>query len=202
MVEPGKSVTIDDFQNQTKDIEKRPAKKKSALTTSNTVTKTKNLMLNITPSTASVSKEDQDLDNFENELDFSDNFSLSLLADRNSDDQNDEIEDMMRSNEEYDMNTQETEDEILPACIKMDILDEKNGTFLSKIKNTSREINVSSGTIIRESARTNIILHPKSHNSCKENTNALKTKKTKDCILCLYTGHKKFFKKYYILQQL
>lgn len=37
------------------------------------------------------------------------------------------------------------QDEILPSFVKMDILDEKTGTFHSQIEPTSREINVSSG---------------------------------------------------------
>ncbi|CAG5001136.1 unnamed protein product [Parnassius apollo] len=68
VIEPGKSVTVDDIQNRTKDTKKRPAKNKSALIKSTAVQKAKNQILNDTPSTASVGKENKILDQFKDEL--------------------------------------------------------------------------------------------------------------------------------------
>ncbi|CAG5001141.1 unnamed protein product [Parnassius apollo] len=94
---------------------------------------------------------------------------------------------MIGNNDEYNLNTHTTEDQALPTLTEIDILDEKNGTLLSQITPTLCEINASSGTIIRECARTNIILKPKNHDSCKENTNLLKTEKQKPKIVSCVT---------------
>ncbi|CAG4965278.1 unnamed protein product [Parnassius apollo] len=106
---------------------------------------------------------------------------------KNSVNENDTIDDMIGNNDEYNLNTHTTEDQALPTFTEIDILDEKNGTLLSQITPTLCEINASSGTIIRECARTNIILKPKNHDSCKENTNLLKTEKQKPKIVSCVT---------------
>lgn len=90
--------------------------KKTVLTRSTTARSTESEMLNITPSTASVNKDDQVSNNFENELDFSDHLSLPLLPDRYSVDENYEIEDVMGSNEDNDMNTHETRRDFTIFC--------------------------------------------------------------------------------------
>ncbi|CAK1599551.1 unnamed protein product [Parnassius mnemosyne] len=186
VVEPGKSVTVDDIQNRTKDTKKRSAKNKSAVIRSTAVQTAKNQKLNDTPSTASVGKENQILDQFKDELDFCDNFSLSFLADKNSVNENYTIDDI-RNNDEYNINTYTTAHQALPTFTELDILDEKNGTLLSQITPTLCEINASSGIIIRECARTNIILKPNNHGLCEENTNLLKTEKQKPKIVSCVT---------------
>ncbi|CAG4959456.1 unnamed protein product [Parnassius apollo] len=133
VIEPGKSVTVDDIQNRTKDTKKRPAKNKSALIKSTAVQKAKNQILNDTPSTASVGKENKILDQFKDELYFCDNFSLSFLAGKNSVNENDTIDNMIGNNDEYNLNTHTTEDQALPTFTEIDILDEKTELYSHKL---------------------------------------------------------------------
>lgn len=134
----------------------------------------------ITSPTASVSKVDHVLGNLETGLDFSDNFSLSLLGDRYSGDEDEGIEDMMCGNKIHDAKNEAFTS--VTKTNKIDILDDKTGTFLSQDLPTAQGINASNCPVIRESARTNIILKPNSQNY-KESPNITKEKpKIVSCI--------------------
>ncbi|CAG4965545.1 unnamed protein product [Parnassius apollo] len=99
------------------------------------------------------------------------------LSGKNSVNENDTIDDMIGNNDEYNLSTHTTDNQALPTFTEIDILDEKNGTLLSQITPTLCEINASSGTIMK----------PKNHDSCKENTNLLKTEKQKPKIVSCVT---------------